>query len=162
VLLIGKALLNLDKVIATLDPRFSPREALQKLTNEIFRQHSSDRLSKGRVYHAMLEGAEFIERLPERLNAFADLVANNKLRIEVDAIDERQFLAGLQKIANRITAGLILSAMIIAGALMMRLPGTPKFYGYPILAMIFLIAAAVMSCSLLWRIARQDVKAEKH
>jgi ubiquinone biosynthesis protein len=38
----------------------------------------------------------------------------------VDAIDERSLLASLHKIANRITVGLLLAALIVGAALMMR------------------------------------------
>jgi ubiquinone biosynthesis protein len=65
-------------------------------------------------------------------------------------------MTGLQKIANRITAGLILAAMIISASLMMPLKLTPTLFGYPLLAVLFLLGAALAACILLWRIAFGD------
>ena len=113
VLMLGKTLMNLDKVVDVLDPRFDPNAALKRHTAEIFAQQSGRHLSLGRMYQALMESAEFVERLPERLNKVADLVANNKLRSTVEAFDERRLMTGLQKIANRIATGLILAALII-------------------------------------------------
>ena len=161
VLMLGKTLLNLDKVVTVLDPTFDPNTSLQRHTGEIFRLHSATQVSGGRIYETLLESAEFMERLPERMNKIADLVANNKLRLRVDAINERQFLAGLQKIANRITAGLILAALIIGASLMMRLEGARTLFGYPLLAMLFFLTAAVASGVLLWRMAFRDESPEE-
>jgi len=48
-----------------------------------------------------------VQRLPARLNRFFDALANNEFKVSVDAIDEKTLIVGFQKIANRITVGLI-------------------------------------------------------
>jgi hypothetical protein len=67
----------------------------------------------------------------------------------------------LQKIANRIAAGLVLAAMIIGASLMMDLDVRPKVWGYPLIALAFFTLAAVASLILLWRIWRGDETPEK-
>jgi predicted unusual protein kinase regulating ubiquinone biosynthesis (AarF/ABC1/UbiB family) len=154
--MLGKTLLNLDKVVLLLDPTFDPHEGVKRHAGEIFQQHSRIRWSLGRMYQTLLESADFIERMPERLNKVADLVAHNKLKVEVDAIDERRLIAGLQKIANRITTGLILASMIVGASLMMSLEARPRVFGYPLIALAFFLFAAIASLVLLWKIARGD------
>ncbi len=154
--MLGKTLLNLDKVVLLLDPTFDPNAGVKRHAGEIFQQHSRVRWSLGRMYQTLLESADFVERMPERLNKVADLVAHNKLKIEVDAIDERRLIAGLQKIANRITTGLILASMIIGASLMMSLEARPRVFGYPLIALAFFLFAAIASLVLLWKIARGD------
>jgi predicted unusual protein kinase regulating ubiquinone biosynthesis (AarF/ABC1/UbiB family) len=156
VLMLGKTLMNLDKVVDVLDPQFDPNAALKRHTATIFAQQSGRRLSLGRMYEALMESADFVERMPERLNKVADLVANNKVRLTVEAFDEQRLMVGLQKIANRITTGLILAAMIISASLMMRLQLRPMVYGYPLIALLFLLGAAISACVLLWRITFRD------
>ena len=52
-------------------------------------------------------------------------------------------LKALQKIANRITSGLILAAMIVGAALMLRVETEFTILGYPGIAiLLFLVAAA--------------------
>lgn len=156
VLMLGKTLMNLDRVVDVLDPAFDPNDAVKRHTVAIFTAQSERHLSLGRVSQALMESAEFVERMPERLNKVADLVANNKLRLTVEAFDERKLMTGLQKIANRITTGLILAALIIGASLMMRLHLQPMIGGYPLIALLFFIGAAVTACVLLWRIAFRD------
>ena len=44
-----------------------------------------------------------------------------------------EFLGGVHKIANRITVGLVIAALLVASSLMMRVPATWRIFGYPAL-----------------------------
>ena len=68
--------------------------------------------SSGNLFGLMLEAKEFLEKLPSRLNQLLDLVSTNKLRIKVDSFNENLIVTTLQKIANRITLGLILASLL--------------------------------------------------
>jgi ABC-type polysaccharide/polyol phosphate export permease len=48
---------------------------------------------------------------------------------------------GIEKIANRIAAGIVLAALIVGAALLMRVETTWRILGYPGLAMLFFLAA---------------------
>jgi predicted unusual protein kinase regulating ubiquinone biosynthesis (AarF/ABC1/UbiB family) len=156
VTMLGKTLLNLDKVVDRLDPQFNPNEALRRHSTEIFQEHAAKRLSLGRLYHTLMETGEFIERLPERLNKISQLIANNELKVHVNAIDERRLITGIQKIANRITVGLILAALIIGASLLMRVETSFTIFGYPAIAMFFFVAAATMGLILAWQALFHD------
>ncbi len=67
----------------------------------------------------------------------------------VDAIDEKTLILGFQKIANRITVGLIIAALIIGAALLMRVETSFRIWGYPGLAIIFFLFAAGAGIMLL-------------
>ena len=56
------------------------------------------------------------EKLPGRVNKVLDILSNNELRLNVDAIDEALLIDGLHKIANRIALGLILAGRAEARA----------------------------------------------
>ena len=94
------------------------------------------------MFSGVLELKEFMERLPGRVNKILDTVANNQLEVKVDAIDEARLMAGFQKVANRITLGLALAALIIGAAMLMQVETTFRILGYPGLAIIFFLLAA--------------------
>ena len=58
-------------------------------------------------------------------------MANNEFEVRVDAIDEARLMEGMQKVANRITLGLVLAALIVGAALMMHVPTSFAIFGYP-------------------------------
>jgi ubiquinone biosynthesis protein len=78
------------------------------------------------------------------------------MKVRVELIDEGAALDGLQKVANRITLGLILAAMIIGAAMLMRVETSFRIMGYPGLAMLFFLAAACGGAWMAYVILRND------
>lgn len=140
--LLGKTLLNLDEVGSTLDPDFDPHAAIRENAAEIMRERTESESLPGQMYTALLETREFAEKLPRQLTRILDRVAENELSFRVDAFDQVAMITSIRKIANRITAGLVLAAMIIGAALMMRVETEFTLFGYPGIAMVLFLAAA--------------------
>ncbi|EDY20875.1 ABC-1 domain protein [Chthoniobacter flavus Ellin428] len=156
--MLGKTLLNLDLVGRTLAPDFDPNESIRRNAAEIFRQRTMKTFNSGTFFTAMLETRELIEKLPMRLNQLLELLATNKLRLNVEAIDEDLLMAGMQKVANRITLGLILAALIVGAAMLMRVQTDFRIFGYPGLAILFFLGATAGAALLIWTILRGDTK----
>src|SRR4029078_6898955 len=115
-------------------------EADEILQRNILRSISPSNLMAGAV-----DVKEFAAKLPSRVNRILDAVGNNELRLKVDAIDEKVVLEGLQKVANRITLGLVVAALIVGAAMLMRVETTFRIFGYPGIAMIFFLLAGCVA-----------------
>ena len=159
--LIAKALLNLDRSVFTLDPNFEPTTVIRQRATEILQRNIMDSITPANIVTSVVEIKEFAEKLPSRINKILDTVGNNELRLNVDAIDEKMIVEGFQKIANRITLGLILAALIVGAALLMRVETSFRILGYPGLPMIFFLIAAVAAIGLAFTIISTDVKARR-
>ena len=157
--MLGRALLSLDQAGQILDPEFDPNEAIRKSAAEIMRQRMAQSVSPGRLLQNVVEIKEFAERLPRRVNRILDAVANNDLEIRVHAIDENKLLSGFQKIANRITLGLLMAALIVSAAMLMQIGTSFRILGYPGIAIIFFFLAAVGGVGLMLQILRDDRRA---
>ena len=160
--MIAKALMNLDRVVYTLAPDFNPNEVIREEATNLLAKRIGKSIELGNILSTAIEVKEFAERLPARVNKILDAVGNGELKIGVDAIDEQVVLAGLQKIANRITLGLVLAALIVGAALMMRVETSFKILGYPGLPTIFFVLAAAAGIILIINIAFTDVKPKKN
>ncbi|HYM96689.1 MAG TPA: AarF/UbiB family protein [Candidatus Sulfotelmatobacter sp.] len=154
--MLGRALLSLDQAGALLDPDFDPNEAIRDSAAEIVRRRMAQSVSPGRMFQNVLEVKDFAERMPGRVNRILDAIANNELEIRVSAFDENKLVSGFQKIANRITLGLLMAALIIGAAMLMRVPTTFQIFGYPGIAIIFFSLAAVGGFGLMMQILRDD------
>ena len=154
--LLGKTLLNLDQVGRALEPEFDPNASIRRNAAEILRRRLLKSLSPGNLFSGVLELKDLVQRLPARLNKFMDAVANNELKVTVDAIDEERLMVGFQKVANRITVGLVVAALIVGAALLMRVDTTFRIWGYPGLAILFFLAAAGCGVALLINIVFYD------
>ena len=155
-MLLGKTLLHLDEVGRTLDPSFDPNASVRRNTAELLQKRMWKSVSPGNLASALLETREFVQKLPGRVNKLFDLVAGNQLRVRVDAIDEKQLIEGLHKIANRVALGLVLAALIVGAALLMQVPTSFRILGYPGLAILFFFAAAAGGIALVVSIVVSD------
>ena len=154
--LLGKTLLHLDEIGRSLAPQFDPNAAIRRHAGEITSERMRRSASPSHMFSALTEFKEFVEQLPARANKILDLVANNEMRVKVETIDERLVIEGAQKIANRITLGLILAALIVGAALLMQIQTSFRILGYPGLAMLCFLAAAAGGLMLILNILVQD------
>jgi ABC-type polysaccharide/polyol phosphate export permease len=79
----------------------------------------------------------------------------------VKAIDERLLTEGFQKVGNRVATGLVLAALIVGAAMLMRIETSFRIFGYPGLAIVLFLVAAGGGLALLVQILLHDVRAGK-
>ena len=159
--MLGKTLLQLDEVGRILDPEFDPDAAIRRNSVDLMSKRLSKDASKGSFFATLLEFKEFATGLPVRLNKIMDAVTSKELEVKVRAVDADLFMEGLQKIANRITSGVILAALIVGASLMMKIETSWQLFGYPGLAILCFLAAAAGGFYLLFAIFVQDKKTER-
>jgi len=159
--MLGKTLLNLDVVGRTLDPDFDPNATIRRRSAELTQRRMRQSISVGNLFSTLIETKEFVERLPARVNKILDHIADNQISVKVDAIDEELLLEGFQKVANRITVGLVIAAMIIGAALLMRIETPWTILGYPGIAMLFFLTAAGAGLWLMFQIMLTDHRTKK-
>ena len=159
--MIAKALLNLDRVVYTLDTSFDPSAIIRERANEILQRNIVKSMAPANLLAGVVDLKEFAETFPRRANKILDAIGNNEVRIGVDAIDEKVVVEGLQKVANRITLGLVVASLIVGAALLMRVETSFRIFGYPGLAMILFLLAAAAGSMLAFSILFYDERRRK-
>jgi ubiquinone biosynthesis protein len=110
------------------------------------------------VFSTALEIRDFAERLPSRMNRILDALSANDLRLKIEVIDHGSIIDGLQKVANRIALGVVLAALIVGAAMLMRVETRFTILGYPGLAMLLFLTAAAGGFWMAWAVLAGDVK----
>lgn len=159
--LLGKTLLQLDEVGRTLAPNFDPNESIRRNASNILNQRLRSTFSEGKLYSSLLEGKQFLGALPSRLNKILDAIGHAEVNVNVKATDTAFLLESSQKVANRITTGLIIAALIVGAALLMQVQTTFTVFGYPGLAIICFLIAALAGGALVVNILWQDHKSKR-
>ncbi len=164
--MVGKALLNLDRTTLHLDPDFAPAEAIRDNVQELLR--SGLKTTPGDLVAAALDAKEFTSQLPRRANRILDSLAEGELRLRVDAMDEERLHTVLQRLANRLTLGIIIASSILGASLLMQVPTDHRILGYPAIAIV-LFAIAILGGALLAgsivitdrKVARTELRTQK-
>ncbi|RYM32802.1 AarF/ABC1/UbiB kinase family protein [Brumimicrobium glaciale] len=153
---LGKILLNMDQIVATLTPEYDMQKTVKEYAKHLMQKRMKEDLKPGNLMELFLEMKDLTESLPYRINKFTENLAENKIRIKVDTIDEDRFTGAFQKVANRITAGLIIAALIIGAAMLVQIPSSFTVFGYPAFAFVLFIIAALIGMYLLYQILFVD------
>jgi predicted unusual protein kinase regulating ubiquinone biosynthesis (AarF/ABC1/UbiB family) len=159
--LLGKTLLQLDQIGNTLAPEFNPNAAVQRHASQILTQRMWRGMTPSNLLAPALEMKDFVTGLPGRVNKILDTVGNAELELKVKTPDTEQLMKAFQKIANRITTGLILAALIVGASLLMQVETTFRLWGYPGIAMLFFLAAAGGGLWLVFNVLIRDYRDRK-
>ena len=154
--ILGKILLNMDQIVAVLTPKYDLQKAIKKFMEKMVNKKFQQELKPENVYGLLLDNKKLAENLPGRLNKITENLAANQFELKVNALDEDRLTDGFQKVANRITSGLIIAAMIIGAALLMRIPSSYSVMGYGILPFIFFMIAIGLGLYLVYNIMFKD------
>jgi predicted unusual protein kinase regulating ubiquinone biosynthesis (AarF/ABC1/UbiB family) len=154
--MLGKTLLNLDHIARTLAPALDVNAAIRRNASTLMQRRLLSSISPATMFSTVLEAKEFAEQLPRRVNRVLESLAGSQLKLKVELIDEGSVIDGLQKVANRITVGLVLAALIIGAAMMMRIESRFTVLGYPGLPAVLFFFAGSLGLWLVFNIFAHD------
>ena len=112
--------------------------------DQIISHRKKSSFSQAKIATDAIELQALLRDSPRKLSDILGLLAENKMQVRMTGLDESYLIENLQKIANRISTGIIIAALILASAMLMRMEGGPRLFGYPALsATLFIVAAAL-------------------
>jgi len=152
----ARVLIYLDELIQILAPSLDPTEIIRKNSVKLIKSNFEENTSMTDFYFKAIEAKEVVEKVPVNINRALDQLVNNKIKVTVDAINEDKIILGAQKIANRITSGLVIAALIIGAALLMNVKTSFTLVGYPGFAIILFILASIGGLIILSSIYFKD------
>jgi ubiquinone biosynthesis protein len=155
-MMLGKTLLNLDEIARRLDPDFRPQAAFRRYVEDMVQRRVVDAMKPETAWSGLLELKDLAQQLPRRTNQILERLAEGDVPVRVEGLDQAAFMSACQKIANRITLGLLLAALIVGAALVLRVETDFRVLGYPGIAMILFLVAACGALGLIYTIVFRD------
>jgi len=155
-MMLGKTLLNLDEIARRLDPDFRPQAAFRRHVEDIMQRRVVGAMKPENAWSGLLELKDLAQQLPRRTNQILERLAEGDVPVRVEGLDQSAFMTACQKIANRITLGLLLAALIVGAALALQVETNFRVLGYPGIAMILFLVAACGAIGLIYTIVFRD------
>ena len=157
--LLGKTLLNLESICDALDPDMDAKDVVRDHLENVMRQRLRRSLSPAGLAGELIEVEGLIREAPRKVSNLLTLLSENRLQVRLDGLDDSKLMENMQKIANRITVGLIIAALLVASALMMRVDTGNRLFGYPAVAIVMFIIAALLGLFVVGSVLLTDHKA---
>ena len=146
--LLGKTLLNLEAVSSALDPNLPVKKIIEDHLESVLQRQMKQMFSPSRIASDLLEVQELLRESPRRLSQLLRTLSDNRFRVHITGLEEARLIESMQKIANRITAGVITAGLILGAAMMMRIPTRAHIFGYPALALVLFLIAFILGGTL--------------
>ncbi len=141
--MLAKTLLHLDAITKKLDPDYDPQRVIRDYAEQLMGQKLAQKFNPRNFYPALLDLNQLVLDLPHRAREIVDLTAAGRLTFGVKLTQAEEFLGGIHKVANRITVGVVIAALLISSSMMMRVPTRFVIFGYPGLAVIGYLLASI-------------------
>ena len=146
--LVGKTLAQADEIARTLDPDLDPIELLEEDALEMMLRESEQRLEPNQLFAQLYTQLDPLTRLPRRVNHLVTELERGTLKVGVVPTGLGELEHNLRSIANRVGAAIIVSALLLASALLARVHALQwvAFAGFAL--------AALLGLYMVWKIIR--------
>lgn len=157
--LLGKTLLNLEAVSKALDPDMDLKSVVEGHLENVMRQRLKKSFSPAALASEAMELQALVRESPRKVSDILTLLSENRLAVRISGLEDSYLVENLQKIANRISTGIIVAALILASAMLMRSEGGPRLLGYPAVALVLFSIAVILGLAIVVSAMLRDRKA---
>ncbi|RJQ52746.1 MAG: AarF/ABC1/UbiB kinase family protein [Actinobacteria bacterium] len=149
-----KTLVSIEGLCLRLYPELDVPAVSKPVADLLLRE----RFDPARIYDMAKRNTQMAARLaaefPERLQRLMNKAESGALRMTVDLGEVQRLQSRLDVIANRLIVGLLVSATLVASALMFRSGLGPAFFGIPILGALGFLTGFLIGARLLIAVIR--------
>lgn len=146
-----KVFVTLEGLGVQLDPGFRLDEHIAPVAQRMMRRMSSPRRLIASNWKGM---RRLLVALPRDLRRIVARARRGGFKIELDLKRLEDFGHQLDRSANRITIGLITSALIVGTSIAMTIDTGPRLFGLPALGLVGFATSFTIGLTLLWSILR--------
>jgi hypothetical protein len=135
-------------VSGALDPALPVKRIIDGHLQSVMSRQLREMFSPNRIASDVLEVQELLRESPRRLSQLLRTLSDNRFQVRITGLEEARLIESMQKIANRISVGVITAGLLMGAALMMRVPAKHLLLGYPALALVLFLLAFALGASL--------------
>jgi ubiquinone biosynthesis protein len=147
--LFTKALITLEGTVLEYYPEFDLVSASQPYVKTLLKKKYAPKRLLRDYLKASAYSIDASLEVPVKLNRLMDRVRTGALRLDIKDTDIHKLGTELDKSSNRLSFSLIIAALIVAAALISRMPIGPFWFGLPALSVIFIFLAFFLGFMLL-------------
>lgn len=157
--LLGRTLLHLEGVCRMLAPMLNVQRVIEDHMPRIIAAQMRRSTSMQALAVEAVELQGLVLDAPRKISSVLSLLAENRMQVRITGLQESRLMENLQKIANRIAAGVVVAALILASAMLLRGSGTgPNRYEW--LALVLFLVATALGLGLVFSALLRDRKAK--
>jgi ubiquinone biosynthesis protein len=151
--LLLRTLVILDGISRQLDPKFNTLERIRKHSLRLFEEGLQPQNLLKTALHDIADAWDFIKVLPGDLKSIINRLKEGKVRL--DFLGLNQLIHVLEVASNRLSAAIILAAMILGSSLVVLSKVPPLYNGIPIIGLVGITISCIFGVILLLSIFKK-------
>lgn len=153
-LLINKAMLILENIGRELDPGFDFIAAAEPYASKLVKEKYSPSRIYDKVSKNLMEFGDFAFLVPKQIKKIFRKILRDDIHLKMTHIGLERLITDMDRSSNRITFGVIISAILVSSAIMHSTGVGPRIFGLSILGIISFGVAFLMGIWLIISIIR--------
>lgn len=153
-ILFDKCLIELEGLVRLLAPSLNIVDESRPYAMKLLKKRLAPRLVMEDSLTTLSEYNKLARDFPARANSILDELAEGRLRIEFLHKGLDEFMSEMDRSSNRLTFGLIISALVIASSLVIGSGIKPALFGYPLIGIFGFVVASCLGFWLVIQILR--------
>jgi ubiquinone biosynthesis protein len=153
-ILFDKCVIELEGLTRHLDPAINIIDASEPYAMKLFKKKMDPRFMIEEGLSAAADYKVLFRDFPVRAASIMEELAEGRMRIEFLHRGLDTFMREMDRSSNRLTFGLIISALVIASALVITSGVKPLLFGYPIIGILGFLVASFLGLWLVVQILR--------
>jgi len=152
--LLSKALSTIEDIATSLYPDFDFIRASRPFAKRMIRRELSPDRIADQIAGASGDTLRFIRDFPGETRDLMNLIKSGKLKLEFELKDLGRIDSTLKKVVTRLSAAIMLAAMIMASSILVQSLIPPLFFGVPVIGILGFIFSGILGFILLidlWR-----------
>ena len=159
--MLGKTLGQLEEIVGQLAPKLDTAEVIRDKAGELTARALASDLSPRKLLSNALDMKRFLAELPGDVRKVLNRLSEGDFRLNLDYQGTDRVTVALQEASNRLSAAIVIAALVVGAALLMRVETSFRILGYPGIAILLFILAAGCGLWLLWKIFRTGLGSER-
>ncbi len=152
--LFGKAIMTLEGTALQLDPDFNLVENAKPFVKKLLRKRIHPKYIAEKFVKTGQDIRRFIDKFPEQTSEMLRRIKEGDMSIKKIDKDLKELIHETSKSSNRIAIGLLITAFLIASALIINME-QPLFLGFPAYSLTGFIIALIFLMFLMYSILRE-------
>jgi ubiquinone biosynthesis protein len=144
-----KALLTIETIGKQLDPELNAIEEAKPMVTMILKERWNPRRMVAESLLNFKNLSLTLKELPVQLHQILEELRQGKLRIEFEHVHLERLIVLLDTASNRVSASMVVSALIIGSSIIMHADRGPMFMEFPLLGIIGYVTAGIIGLWLL-------------
>lgn len=153
-MLFVKAVVTVEGVGRQLDPTFKLIDHVAPLVHALVKERLSPSAVAARVAQTGREGLQVLSGLPRDVAALLDKARQDRLQIQFVHRNLEHFVQEMDRSSNRLSFAIVIAALVVASALIVRPGSAPAIGGYPLLGLTGFVVAGLLGIWLVIGILR--------